>query len=92
MNFGDIETVTTKYAFGRTCAMSKSPEFVCDEIRAGVKKAILNIDKGTVFSLDKPYRMETRVKVKGSETGEEKVVTCTSDILEEIMKKFWENL
>jgi len=72
--------------------MSKSPEFVCDEIRAGVKNAILNIDKGTVFSLEKPYRMEVKVKVKGSETGEEIVDTCTSDILEVIMKRFWEHL
>lgn len=92
MNFGDIETVATKYAFGRTCAMSKSPEFVCDEIRAGVKNAILNLDKGTVFSLEKPYRMEVKVKVKGSETGEEKVDSCTSDNLEVIMKRFWEHL
>lgn len=57
-----------------------------------MKNAILNIDKGTVFSLEKPYRMEVKVKVKDSETGEEKVETCTSDVLEVIMKKFWENL
>ncbi|MDP3452457.1 MAG: M55 family metallopeptidase [Bacteroidales bacterium] len=89
-NFGNIDTVVTKYSYGRTCAMSKSPDVVYEEIRIAVERALRNIDKGTVFTMDKPYRMEVRVKT--DELGGEKLVTATSDTLEVVMKKFWENL
>lgn len=89
-DFKYVDTVVTKYSYGRTCAMNKSPEVVYDEIRAGVKRALKNIDKSAPFKLDKPYRME--VKLIGSTPEEMKVVTCTSDTLEVVMKKFWENL
>ncbi len=89
-NFGEIETVITKYAYGRTCAMNKSPEVVYNEIRTGVKRALLNIGNGKVFTMDKPYRME--VKVKGEQPGTEIVVKHTSDTLESVMRTFWKNL
>ncbi len=87
-NFGNIDTVITKYAYGRTSAMSKSPEVVYGEIRAGVEKALRNLDNGVIFAMDPPYRMEVRVKTDDGE----KTVTHTSDTLEVVMRKFWENL
>lgn len=87
-NFGNIDTVVTKYAFGRTCAMNKSPQLVYSEIREGVERALKRDVLGMVFKIDPPYRMEVRVK---DENGE-KFVTHTSDTLEVVMHKFWENL
>ncbi|NCB19759.1 MAG: peptidase M55 [Bacteroidia bacterium] len=87
-NFGNIDTVVTKYAFGRTCAMNKSPQVVYSEIREGVERALKRDVLGMVFKIDPPYRMEVRVK---DENGE-KFVTHTSDTLEVVMHKFWENL
>ncbi len=89
-NFGEIETVITKYAFGRTCAVSKSIEVVCNEIRVSVERALRNRDKWCLFTMKPPYNMEVRVKT--DEEGGEKTVTATSDSLEVIMEKFWENL
>lgn len=89
-NFGDIETVITKYSYGRTCAQSKSPELVYSEIRSGVERALRNLNKAKVFTLDKPYRME--VTVKGDDQGSSETTTWTSDTLEVVMKKFWEKL
>ena len=89
-NFGNIDTVVTKYSFGRTCATSKSPEVVYDQIRKGVERSLLNLEKGCIFKMESPYRME--VRVKADETTGEKTVTATSDTLEVVMKRFWENL
>lgn len=89
-NFGNIDTVVTKYSFGRTCATSKSPEVVYDQIRKGVERSLLNLEKGCIFKMERPYRMEVRVKT--DETTGEKTVTATSDTLEVVMKRFWENL
>lgn len=89
-NFGEIETVTTKYAFGRTCAMNKAPEVVYKEIKEGVRKSLLNLDGARVFKLNPPYRMEVRVKT--DEAPGERTITLTSDTLEVVMKKFWDNL
>ncbi len=89
-NFGNIDTVVTKYSFGRTCATSKSPEVVYDQIREGVERSLLNLDKGCIFKMERPYRMEVRVKT--DEPAGEKTVTAISDTLEVVMKKFWENL
>ncbi len=87
-NFGVIDTVVTKYSYGRTCAMSKSPEVVYEQIRESVKHALNNLDNAIVFKMDPPYKMEVRVK---TESGE-KTVIHTSDTLEVVMKTFWENL
>lgn len=89
-NFGNIDTVVTKYSFGRTCATSKSPEVVYDQIRKGVERSLLNLERGCIFKMESPYRMEVRVKT--DETKGEKTVTATSDTLEVVMKRFWENL
>src|SRR3989339_2276018 len=89
-NFGNIDTVTTKYSFGRTCATSKSPEIVYAEIRTGVERALKNLNKAKIFTMEKPYRME--VKVKGEEPGSVEIYSHTSDTLEVVMKKFWEKL
>ncbi|MDO9681047.1 MAG: M55 family metallopeptidase [Bacteroidales bacterium] len=89
-NFGDIETVTTKYSFGRTCATSKSPEIVYAEIRTGVERSLKNLNKAKVFTMEKPYRME--VKVKGEVPGSIETHSYTSDTLEVVMKKFWEKI
>ena len=89
-NFGDIETVATKYSFGRTCATSKSPEVVYSEIKSGVQKALKNLHKSRVFKMDKPYIME--VKIKGEEPGSVEVYSHTSDTLEVVMKKFWDKI
>lgn len=87
-NFGPIETVTTKYSYGRTCAMSKSPQVVYEEIRASVERALNNLDNAVVFKIEPPYNMELIVK---TEEGDQRI-TYTSDVLEEVMKKFWEYL
>ncbi len=89
-NFGNIDTVVTKYSYGRTCAMSKSPYVVYDQIRTSVERALKNLDKGHVFKMERPYRMEVRVKT--DDLGGERLVKWTSDTLEVVMKKFWENL
>ncbi len=89
-NFGKIETVITKYAFGRTCAMNKSPQVVYSEIRSGVERALSNLGDAKVFRLEKPYRME--VKIKSDEPGKDITYTHTSDTLESVMKKFWEKI
>lgn len=87
-NFGVVDTVVTKYSFGRTCAMSKSPEVVYGEIRESVKHALNNLNNAVVFKLDPPYKMELRVKTDAGE----KYITRTSDTLEVVMKNFWEYL
>lgn len=87
-NFGNIDTVVTKYSFGRTCAMNKSPEIVYDLIREGVKSALLDLNKGCIFRIEPPYKMEVLVK----EGIGQKFVTHTSDTLEVVMEIFWENL
>lgn len=89
-DFGDIETVITKYAFGRTCAMSKSPYVVREEIKAAAERALKNLHKGCIFRLNAPYKME--VKVYGENPEEITTVEYESDVLEDVMKKFWENL
>ena len=81
---------STKYSFGRTCATSKSPEIVYAEIRTGVERALKNLNKAKIFTMEKPYRME--VKVKGEEPGSVEIYSHTSDTLEVVMKKFWEKL
>jgi len=40
--------------------------------------------------MEKPYRME--VKVKGEEPGSIETYSYTSDTLEVVMKKFWEKI
>ncbi len=87
-NFGVVDTVVTKYSFGRTCAMSKSPEVVYGEIRESVKHALNNLNNAVVFKMDPPYKMELWVKTDSTE----KYVIRTSDTLEVVMKKFWEYL
>lgn len=87
-NFGVVDTVITKYSYGRTCAMSKSPEVVYEEIRESVKHALNNLNNAVVFKLDPPYKMELRVKTDAGE----KYITRTSDTLEVVMKNFWEYL
>lgn len=87
-NFGVVDTVVTKYSYGRTCAMSKSPEVVYEEIRESVKHALNNLNNAVVFKMDPPYKMELWVKTDAGE----KYVTRTSDTLEVVMKNFWEYL
>lgn len=87
-NFGVVDTVVTKYSYGRTCAMSKSPEVVYEEIRESVKHALNNLNNAAVFKMDPPYKMELWVKTDAGE----KYVTRTSDTLEVVMKNFWEYL
>jgi D-amino peptidase len=89
-DFGEIETVVTKYAFGRTCAMSKSPYLVREEIKAAVERALRNLEKGSMFRLEAPYKME--VKIYGENPEEIISVKYESEVLEDVMKKFWENL
>jgi D-amino peptidase len=89
-NFGPIETVETKFAYGRNCAMSKSPVRVYEEIRAGVERALLDLENGCVFKLESPYKMELEVQ---QEEGQEPLfVEYESDVLYDVMKKFWEYL
>lgn len=87
-NFGAIDTVVTKYSYGRTCAMSKSPEVVYKEITESVKRALNNLDNAVVFKMERPYKMEVRIK---TELGE-KTIVHTSDTLEAVMKTFWQYL
>ena len=89
-NFGPIETVETKYAYGRTCAMSKSPQVVYGEIRESVERALKNLQNGCVFSMKGPYKME--LSVTQEESTEPLFVEYESDVLYDVMKKFWEYL
>ncbi len=89
-NFGNIETVETKYAYGRTCAMSKSPQVVYAEIKESVERALRKLDKGCLFKMSAPYQMELEVTQEESE--EPLKVSYTSDVLYDVMKKFWEYL
>jgi D-amino peptidase len=89
-NFGPIETVETKFAHGRNCATSKSPQVVYREIRAGVERALMNLDKGCVFTMESPYRM--KLEVSQEESDEPIRVDYESEVLYDVMKKFWEYL
>lgn len=89
-NFGPIETVETKHAYGRTCAMSKSPQVVNLEIRESVERALRNLDRGCIYEMNAPYIME--LEVTQEESDEPLRVRYQSDILYDVMKKFWEYL
>lgn len=89
-SFGAIETVETKFAYGRTCAMSKSPQVVNLEIREGVEKALKNIECGSIFNMEGPYKME--LKVTQDENIGPLFIKYESEVLYDVMKKFWEYL
>lgn len=87
-NFGEIETVVTKYAFGRTCAKNKSPWVVNEQITAAVKRALSNLESAKPFIIEPPYKMELKIL----EEDQERDIYHESDSLEEIMRKFWDNI
>ena len=87
--FGDIETVETKVALGRTCAVNHSSGQVCREIKEGVEKALRGLPAtGKVFTMDKPYKME--VWVRDTPDSPRKYITVTSDTLMTVMQAFWD--
>lgn len=90
--FGEnVVTTITKEPIGRTCAVNYSPENVCRQIKKDVEKALGSIDKGTVFKMDKPYRMELKV-MKGTTPDTLQVISYQSDTLMSVMKRFWQTL
>jgi len=70
--------------------MSKSPQVVYGEIRESVERALNNLQNGCVFSMKGPYKME--LIVTQEESTEPLFVEYESDVLYDVMKKFWEYL
>jgi len=87
----NIVTTITKEPIGRTCAINYSPQLVCKQIKRDVEKALRNIDKGTIFKMDKPYRMDLKV-MKGSTPDTLLLINYQSDTLMSVMKRFWQTL
>ncbi len=53
-----LETVETKTGFGRTCARSKHPKVVEEDIYRKVQRAIAGRESMKYFTFDKPIRIE----------------------------------
>ena len=53
-----VETVETKIGYGRTCAWSKHPAQVVDEIFTNVQKAVGRRDSMQCFRFETPIRFE----------------------------------
>jgi D-amino peptidase len=58
---GDVETVAVKEGIG-AAALSLHPEVSHERIRAGVERALGNLDRFEPFKLDTPYTLVLRLK------------------------------
>lgn len=68
--FGDIETVTTKKAYGYNTAISMHPQRACEAIREGAKRAAERAKQGAFkpFKFTGPLTLEVRYKrIEGAE-------------------------
>ncbi len=57
-----VETVTTKQAFGRHCALSLTPEKACRQIRDGVKAAVQRADEIVPLVWEGPLEVRRQYK------------------------------
>lgn len=93
--FGDIPTVITKKAIGRTAALNRNPKAVCAEIRKKVELAVARLQDGypyKVLKMESPYKMEVWLSAEKDGTEVDKYVTATSNNLLEVMQEFWNNI
>ena len=58
----NIESIITKYSYNWNAAISKHPTKVIEEIYQGVKQAVENRKKMSVFRFSKPIKLELRMK------------------------------
>ncbi|MCP4608945.1 MAG: M55 family metallopeptidase, partial [Planctomycetes bacterium] len=59
--FGEVETCALKKGIGAS-TLSVHPEVACDMIRAGVEKALKNVDRYKPYKLAPPYTMVLKMK------------------------------
>lgn len=95
--FGEVETVAVKKGIGEA-SLGLHPEMAREKIRAGVEKALSDIDRFKPYILDPPYTLVLKLKsesqvYKGSfypgakRTGDWEL-TFQSDAIMEVIKAF----
>lgn len=95
--FGIVETVEVKEGIGNS-ALNLHPEVAREKIKAGVKKALINIDKYKPYKLKPPYKMVLQLKREelvneksyypGAKRTGDWEMTFESDDLMEVMLAF----
>lgn len=92
--FGEVETYAVKEGIGRA-ELGVHPEVAREKIRAGVTKALLNLDKYKPYKLNPPYTMVLKVREERPEypgakkIGEGEFTYASNDIMD-IMLAFSE--
>jgi D-amino peptidase len=95
--FGEVETVAVKEALGNV-AVNLHPEVARERIRAGVEKALRNLEQYKPYRMTSPYTMKLQLKREaaindgalypGAERTGDWELTFASDDLLEVMKFF----
>lgn len=97
--FGDVETVAVKEGIG-AAALNLHPEVAHNKIRAGVEKALRNLDRFKPYKLNPPYTLVLKLKTEemvyngsfypgAKRTGNWELTYTSNDILDIIKAFSW---